>query len=123
MEFFRYNFPMSGVMVGNVIPGLGRSVRVSKIANYMSGDRVDVLKGRRGAETNPVVKPLDMNNPHAEGHGFMDKLKRFMSGPSGQGGGDHLMGDMKKAFGMGSGGPKLAEGYEPMAENRQWRRQ
>ena len=108
-------------MVGDVIPGLGRNVRVAKLANYMSGDRVDLLKGK-GSGMNPVVKPPDMNNPHTEGHGFMDKLKRFMSG-AGQGGGDELMGDMRKAFGMGSAGPKLAEGYEPMAENRQWRRQ
>ena len=108
MENFasRYDFPMNAVMVGSMIPGIRVVVPPTKIATYGDGTDHPLVK-----RTAPTVDPLmpqgeqvkypGMGEPHAQGHGFLEKLKAMMLGRP--------------------AGPQMREGYEAVRENRDWR--
>ena len=88
-------FAISEPMVGSIIPGPLRQVRVVKIVNYP--DHSSALKRRKVVD--PVIKFPDMNEPHSTGHPTLDKLKKLLS----------------------NGGPQMREGYTPFKGTRNWR--
>ena len=100
METFQYDFPMNAVMLGSVIPGIRMQVAVSKIATYEDGTNHKLIKTRAQQPDVLADSYPTMHGPHTKGHGFMDKLKGLLAGRS---------------------GPQFKEGYEPIAENRDWR--
>ena len=140
MEFFDYHFPMNGLAVGSVIPGQRFPVRVLRIANFMDYTSSEILKRRRRVEA--VTRFPRMHQEHAAGHGFMSKLEKAMNGkqaaalieqmkrwaaagkkagpqdPPGPPSHAQMVG---KQMPEGMGKPEMAGGYEPIAENRDWR--
>ena len=89
-------FAISEPMVGSVIPGKLRPVRVAKIVNYP--DHSSALKRRKIVD--PVLKFPDMNESHSAGHPVLEKLKKLLAG---------------------GGGPEMREGYTPFKGTRNWR--
>ena len=92
-------FPISKPMVGSVIPG--QLVRVqTKLANYPDFSLEKLITVRKTVD--PVTEFPDMNNEHGEKHPMIHKLHKLLN-PSYK--------------------PKqpIAQGYQPVRENLQWR--
>jgi hypothetical protein len=109
-----------GLMLGSVIPGLRQEIARTRLASYLDLSEEKLLRGRPPS-VNPLIPPpapgnakhslqnaLTMNQQHAQGHSFMEKLKQVMSGGGPQHPGFH--------------GPQMRQGYEAVRENRDWRR-
>jgi len=117
MEYFNYDFPVSGVMVGSMIPGVRVIVPPPKLATYATGEDHPLVKRgqpvidpvargqvfKSGTHGQPNRKPTNypsMAGPHTGQHGFMEKLRSLLGGPQ---------------------APQMMEGYEAIRENRDWR--
>ena len=98
-----------GLMLGSVIPGIRQELVRVQLANYLDFSDEKLLGGRKPA-VNPLVEAPNMNEQHAQGHSFMEKLKALMAG----GGPQHA--------GFHGPQPQLRQGYEAVRENRDWRR-
>ena len=98
-----------GMMLGSVIPGFRQDIARVQLANYLDFSDEKLLGGRKPA-VNPLQEIPNMNEQHAQGHSFMEKLKALMSG----GGPQHA--------GFHGPQPHMREGYEAVRENRDWRR-
>ena len=107
------SFAISKPMVGSVIPGPLKQIQHVRIANYPDGKRHRFVKEKQIAD--PTLQFPDMNQQHAPGHSFLEKLKALMAG----GGKQHPHG----AMGEISSKPRMMPGYEPIKENLQWRGQ
>ena len=88
-------FPISHPMVGSVIPGVLRPVRVVKLVNFP--DFSHAMKRRK--TTDPVIKFPDMHEKHGAQHPVMQQLKSMLH----------------------KGGPEMRPGYEPFKGTRNWR--
>ena len=99
----------SGLMLGSVIPGIRQEIARVRLANYLDFSQEGLLGGRKPA-VNPLIETPNMNEQHAQGHSFMEKLKALMAG----GGPQHA--------GFHGPQPQLRQGYEAVRENRDWRR-
>ena len=108
------NFPISKPMVGSVIPGPLKTVEHVRIANYPDGTRHRLIKEEK-IRADPTIQFPDMNQQHAPGHSFLEKLKAMMAG----GGRQHP----QAAMGQISSQPRMMPGYQPIRENLQWRQQ
>ena len=132
---------MNGVAVGSVIPGQRFPVRVMRVANFDDYTSSEILKRRKRVQ--PVTRFPHMHQEHAAGHGFMNKLDKAMNGkqaaalieqmkrwaaagkkpgpqgPPGPPSHAQMVGKQMPEGGMGK--PQMAGGYEPIAENRDWR--
>ena len=100
---------MSKPMIGSVIPGIRRDIRVSKIVNYP--DHSVVTKRRKYVD--PITKFPDMNNEHGNKHPMLEKLRQLMSS-SGPRHPHAAMGQMSDV--------QTREGYQPVRENLDWRK-
>ena len=88
---------MSEPMVGSIIPGILRPVRVTKLVNYP--DYTSAVKHRVSAD--PVIKFPSMHEKLGTGHPVLEKLKALLSGQG--------------------AGPQMKEGYQPFVGTRNWR--
>ena len=102
--------------VGSAIPGPLKQIQHVRIANYPDGKRHRLVKDEK-VHADPTLQFPDMNQQHAPGHSFLEKLKALMAG--GKGGKPHPHG----AMGEISSKPRMMPGYEPIKENLQWRGQ
>ena len=108
------NFPLSKPMVGSVIPGPLKVVAHVRTANYPDFKRHRLIKEEK-KQADPTLQFPDMNQQHAPGHSFLEKLKQLMAG----GGRQHP----HAAMGELSAKPRMMPGYQPIRENLQWRQQ
>ena len=111
-----------GLMLGSVIPGFRQEIVRTRLASYLDFSEEKLLGGRKPS-VNPLLPPptpgkgrfslqnsLKMNQEHAQGHSFMEKLKAVMAG----GGPQHA--------GFHGPQPQMRQGYQAVRENRDWRR-
>ena len=82
-------------MVGSVIPGIRRQVRVSRLVNFP--DFSNAMKRRK--ITDPVIRFPDMHEEHGSKHPVLKQLQSLLQ----------------------KGGPEMREGYEPFKGTRNWR--
>ena len=82
-------------MVGSVIPGIRRHVRVSRLVNFPDFSNAMV----RRKITDPVISFPDMHEPHSANHPVLQQLKGLLQ----------------------KGGPEMRKGYEPFKGTRNWR--
>mgnify|MGYP006183959207 CR=1 FL=1 len=116
------SFPTSKLMMGSVIPGVRQQLPEIRIATYPDHTDEPLLLKRRPASVNPMVQFPSMNQDHAKGHGFLEKLKKLMEGQQHSGVyGPHQGPASKDGLGIGPPQPKMMEGYQPISENRDWR--
>ena len=109
MEYFDYDFPISSVMVGSIIPGPRLDLPPARLTTFPDGTSYTVKSIRQTADytiqrrrqQDPIVRYPSMHPEHTGKHGFLEKMKALM--------------------GMGKASPRMQEGYEPFAENRDWR--
>ena len=104
-------FPISQPMIGSMIPGPLVRIGQTKLVNYPDFSVEKLITRRKEIEA--VTKFPDMNQQHGAGHPILEKLKQMMSGgnqhhPQGSGQMSHL--------------PSTREGYQPIRENLDWRR-
>ena len=110
MERFHYDFPMSAVCIGSVIPGMRQNIQAARIVSYPDGSTHPLITQRKSVD--PMVKYPSMHQDHSAAHGFMEKLKSLLSG-----GGENAL----KGMMGGENKPLMNTGYQPLAENRDWR--
>ena len=108
-------FAISKPMIGSVIPGPLKIIDQVRTANYPDGSRHRLIQEEK-RQVDPTLEFPDMNQQHASGHSFLEKLKQLMAG----GGKQHPLAAMGEISG---GHPKMMPGYQPIRENLQWRRQ
>ena len=101
MEYFSYDFPMSGVMVGSMIPGIRSLVQTMKVSTFLDGTNHPLIKTRQARPDVLQSGYPQMHGPHTQKEGIMEKLKALLGGKD---------------------KPRLQEGYEALAENRDWRK-
>ena len=117
----------SGLMLGSVIPGIRREIARTRLVNYLDFSDEKLLGGRPPS-VNPVQPYPAMNQEHAARHSFMQKIQALMAGQQHSGvHGPHQGPPLQQprlphAAGFSRPGPQLREGYEPVRENRDWRR-
>ena len=116
MERFHYNFPMNYVMVGSMIPGERVDLPPAKVVSYPDGSTNKLIMRRKIED--PMVSYPNMAEPHTHGHGFFEKMRALFEGRHGDLDKLSKQSDIERA----ARGIKMREGYEPLAENRDWRR-
>ena len=110
-----------GLMLGSVIPGFRQDITRVQLANYLDFSDEQLLGGRKPA-VNPLMEIPNMNEQHAQGHSFLEKLKALMAGGQHSGvHGPHQTLPQLAATPTASQ-PRMREGYEAVRENRDWRR-
>ena len=88
-------FPISHPMVGSVIPGVLRPVRVVRLVNFPDFSNAMI----RRKISDPVIKFPDMHEEHGSKHPVLQQLKSLLT----------------------KGGPEMRKGYEPFKGTRNWR--
>ena len=92
-----FDFAVSNLMVGSMVPGERQQIQRKGVVNFPDGSNHPLIKKREHVD--PMVRYPSMNQEHTSDHPFMKKL-RDMMGVS----------------------PQMKHGYEPIRENRDWRR-
>ena len=65
MEYFSYDFPMSGVMVGSMIPGIRSLVQTMKVSTFLDGTNHPLIKTRQARPDVLQSGYPQMHGPHA----------------------------------------------------------